>query len=289
MPGRLKVSWQEIARDLTSPARFGNFISMKAQLSTVFRGLPRNGFLFLFVFGATVGAAAPEQRLVDALLEAYEAIETVSCEVRRTSRSNGDKRRTLSRVQYKRPDRINVFSRSPIKRRHVADGDRLYYHVAGDPKGFSRPIEDLDREWLISLRQVPGTAMNHLLEIGNAPEDELPPTEAYPVRRGYRTDKPYIVLSLDEKGRLCRVEYFETPEMRTRVLGASFSGFFEPEPGAWISRLHEVEFNMHGIEKRDTVQFVNMVVNEPLAEKLFEPGLYFDDLEFVDDFEKIYK
>lgn len=262
---------------------------MKGFLQTGFRGLSRSGFLVVFVFGILTGTPALAERLVEELLEGYDAIETVSCEVRRTSRVDGNTLRTLSRVQYKRPDRIHVLSRSPIKRRHVADGERLYYHVAGDSKGFSRPIEQLDRQWLLSLRQVPGTAMNHLLEIGNAPEDELPPTENYPLRRGYRTDKPYIVLSLDEKGRLHRVEYYETPEMRTRVLDTTYSDFFEPEPGVWISRLHQGEFHMHGIEKRDTVQFINMIVNEPLAEKLFDPGLYFGDLEFVDEFDLIYK
>lgn len=235
-----------------------------------------------------IATPAMAGRLVDELLESYVAIETVSCEVRRTSEIGGKKIRSLSRVHYQRPDRINVYSRVPIQRRHVADGERMYYYVEGDPKGFSRPIADLDKDWLFSLRQVPGTAMKHLLEIGDAEEDELAPADDYPIRRGYATGKPYIVLCCDGNGRLARVEYYQSADMKDRILKSEYKNFFEPIEDVWIARLHQSEFNMHGIAKTETVQFINMIVNQPIAKKLFDPSLYFKDVEFVEDFDKIY-
>ena len=250
-------------------------------------GMKRQVLSILILLAIATPAMAA--RLVDRLLQSYDAIETVSCEVRRTSEIDGNKIRSLSRVHYQHPDRINVYSRVPIERRHVADGKRMYYYVEGDPKGFSRPIADLDKDWLISLRQVPGTPMKHLLEIGDAEEDELPPASDYPIRRGYATEKPYIVLCCDGKGRLAKVEYYQSADMKDRILKSEYKNFFEPIEDVWIARLHQSEFNMHGIAKTETVQFINMIVNEPIAKKLFDPAPYFKDVEFVDEFEKIYQ
>jgi len=251
--------------------------------------MTKNKCFILCIPFLLICATAGAERLVDELLADYDKVETVSCEVRRTTEIDGRKVRALSRVQYARPDRINVHSRAPIKRRHVADGERLYYYVEGDPKGFSRPIDQLDRDWLISLRQVPGSPMNHLLEIGKAQEDELPATTEFPVRRGYATDKPYIVLSLDADGRLAQVEYFETAALDKRVLICRYEDFSEPLPGVWIPKLHKSEFSMHGVSKDDSVQFVNMIFNETVAANIFNAELYFKGVEFVDDFEQIYK
>jgi hypothetical protein len=98
----------------------------------------KNKFSKLCIPVLLLCATASAERLVDDLLAGYAKIETVSCEVRRTTEVDGSKTRALTRVQYARPDRINVHSRAPIKRRHVADGERLYYYVECDPKGFSR-------------------------------------------------------------------------------------------------------------------------------------------------------
>lgn len=228
-------------------------------------------------------------RLVDELFASYDEVETVSCEVRRTSRMKGDKIKSLSRVHYQKPDRIHVDSTAPIERRHVADGERLYYYVEGDAKGFSRPIEELDDEWLHSLRKVPGTAMNHLYEIGDAEEDKLPATDDYPIRRGYDVEKVYIVLSLGEQERLQMVEYYQSPDMEKRVLKSDYSNFKEVLPDVWIPCRHETDLKLPGIEKQETVQFLNLKVNEPIAQGLFNPSTYFEDVEFVDNFEEIYK
>ena len=243
--------------------------------------------LSILIFAAFSAAGA--ERLVDELLESYGKIETLSCEVRRTSITDSGRMRSLSRVHYQRPDRIHVHSSSPIERRHVADGERIYYYVDGDPKGFSSSIEDLGEDWLTSLRQVPGTAMDHLLKIGDAAEDELPATDEYPVRRGYRTEKPYIVLSLDEQGRLSRVEYFENADLRDSILVGVYSRFVECLPGVWIPTRHRITLDMQGFSRQDNVQFLNIIANEPLSQGLFNPDAYFSGVEFVDNFEDIYK
>jgi len=233
--------------------------------------------------------ACAADRLVDELLARYDKVKTVSCEVRRTSTTPKGKVRSLSRVHYKKPDRIHVDSTSPIKRRHISNGERLYYYVEGDPKGFSKPVDELDEEWLFSLRQVPGTAMKHLFKIDDAEEDELPATEEFPVRRGYRVGEVYVVLSLGPKEKLQQVEYFDSPEMEKRILRTEYRNFEEVLPGVEIPCYHATELKFQGIEKTEDVQFLNMQVNKPIAKGIFDPDVYFEDVEFVGSFDEIYK
>jgi hypothetical protein len=243
-------------------------------------------FLYILILALPVVARA---RLVDELLASYDGIKSVSCEVRRTSWMSEKKMKSLSRVHYQKPDRIHVDSFAPIKRRHVADGKRLYYYVAGDPLGFSRPVNELDENWLISLRKVPATAMEHLLKIGAAKEDKLSAGTGYFARCGYKTDKPYIVLSLVATNKLQLVEYYETPKMENLLLRCEYKQFEEVLPGVWFSLHQETKLNFKGIESRETVQFLNVSVNKPIAKSLFNHEYYFRKVKFVDDFEEIYK
>jgi len=235
------------------------------------------------------GTATGGETWVQETLAGYQAIETASCEVRRLTVAPDRRVRTLSRVHWAKGDRIHVDSVVPLPRRHVADGERMYYYVEGDPKGFSRAIGELDAEWLHSLRRIPGTPMDHLVKLQEAEETVLPPTAEFPVRRGYAAGPHYVVLSADGENRLQRLEYFTSPAMEKRTSLLRLDRQEEVLPGVWIPLRHRLTAEFDGEEVTETVQILNVQVNEPLAATLFDKDLYFKDVEFVDNFEEIYR
>ena len=87
--------------------------------------------------------AAYAGKEVDRLLKEYSKIETVSCRIRRTVDGEVAKIKFLSRIYYTNKDQLHVENLTPVKRRTIADGERLYQYGEGDPKGFSRPINEL--------------------------------------------------------------------------------------------------------------------------------------------------
>ncbi|MBU0677630.1 MAG: hypothetical protein KJ626_05905 [Verrucomicrobia bacterium] len=229
------------------------------------------------------------ETLVDRLLSSYEQIETVTCAIRKTVQTPERDMRHLSRVSWQRPDRIHVENFAPLERRYVADGNRMFYYVTGDPKGFSRPIEELDEDWQMSLRKVPGSAMDHLLRLKGSPETDLPATDDFPVRKGYQTDRLFAVLSLDEKDRLVRIEFFKTPAMEKLTAQYDYEALEEPLPGVWLSALHKATIYVGDVQTKETSRFDNLVVNEPIPERLFIAEPFFKGVEFVDSFEAVYR
>jgi len=156
------------------------------------------------IWTLAVGCAlcAHADSMLEQLWAGYERIESVRGEIRRDNTGPGGTVRTLSRVYYQRPDRLNVENIMPVQRRIVADGERFYSYIQGDPKGFSRPIAELNEDMLINLRKVPGTPMDHLARLRGAPEEILEPTDAWPTRRGYASGRVFGVLLFDGQGRL---------------------------------------------------------------------------------------
>lgn len=68
----------------------------------------------LAVWAAAMGAVRAET-VLDRVLKPYEAIQTLSCEIRRdTPLPDGQVLRMLSRVYYQRPDRLHVENFSPV-------------------------------------------------------------------------------------------------------------------------------------------------------------------------------
>lgn len=229
------------------------------------------------------------ETLVDSLLSGYGKIQALSCEVRRDGESGGNRVRTLSRVYFQRPDRLHVENVSPISRRIVADGTNFFSYVEGDPKGFSRPVERLEKDMLIGLRKVPATAMDHLLRLQGMPETNLPPAAGFPVRRAYDTGKMTAVLSLDASNRLARIEFFADREMTQKTARTEYSNFSEPLPGVWLSALHQTVVWMGGAESRETSRFDHIAVNQPIAPNLFNAALFFPKVNFVSTVEQMYE
>jgi hypothetical protein len=236
-----------------------------------------------------LAGCAPAATLVDRWLADYEKIQSVVCEVRKDSEARGYKVRTLSRVFYERPDRLNVENVTPVPRRIVADGTNFCSYAQGDRKGFMRPVAALDEAMLINLRKVPGSAMEHLLRLRQVPETNLAVSAEFPVRKGYQAPKTFVVVSADTTGRLARIEFFEDATLKHRIAQCTYSQFQEALPGVWLAGLHETVLNAGGVESRETSRYLNLTVNGPVAPSLFNPRLFFKDVEFVASFEEIYK
>lgn len=235
-----------------------------------------------------LAASARGETLVDRLLASYDSVQSMQGDIRKETKSGGMEIRKLSRVYFARPDRLHVETFSPVKRRVVADGTNLYSYLEGDPKGFSRPVGALDRDWLISLRQVPGTPMDQLLRLQGLPEQELPATEAAPVRRGYQAEKVYVVVEVDGAQRLAAVDFYTGSDLAQRTARFEYSAYTEVVPGVWFPLLHKVRVQQGGVESEETTRVGNPVVNQPIPEGLFLPAAFFKGVEFTDNLDDIY-
>ena len=118
----------------------------------------RNTAVWMAMAMLAAGAARGET-VRERLLRSYDAIQSLSCEIRRDMPlPDGQTVRMLSRVYYQRPDRLHVENFSPVKRRIVSDGAVFRSYAEGAPQGFSRPVSELNEEMLRNLRSVPGSA-----------------------------------------------------------------------------------------------------------------------------------
>jgi hypothetical protein len=225
---------------------------------------------------------------VDRLLESYGKIETVTCQIRRTKEGKLGKMKFLSRVYYTNQNKIHAEGIAPVKRRTIADGKTLYQYAEGDPKGFSRPIENLSEQMQISLFMVPGSPMDHLLRLKEFKEQELEPQNG--LRRvGIDAGSRYVILELDANGRLAGVEYYDSAALSAKTADYTYSKFMEAVPGTWIPLHHSAELNNGAQNFKEAVHVDRFIANKPVAESLFIPSSFFDKaIDFVDDFAKIY-
>jgi hypothetical protein len=249
-------------------------------------------YLFIVITLAIAGfSGVPSSQgspVVEQLINKYAAIQTLSCSVQREMVGPQGSARFLSRLFYKRPDHMHVQNYSPVKRRYIADGERMFYHIDGDKMGFSRPIDQLNEDWLISLRAIPATPMNQLLRLRDGVERELPATDEFPVRTACITEKAFAILCQDTKGRLARIEYYSTEDLQVKAAQYDYSQFSEYGDGILLPLLHEAFLNLGAEELTETSRFGNVSVNSPLADQLFVAAPYFKDVIFKENFEEIY-
>lgn len=241
--------------------------------------------LFTLLLLAPFARAGKE---VDRLLADYGKIETVTCKVRRTKEGGAGKIKFLSRVYWTNRDQINAEGLTPIKRRTVCDGNYLFQYVEGAPRGFARPVGQLSEQMQISLRFVPGTAMDILLHLTDSEEKVLPAEGNNAKSIGVLTEKNYTVLGFDQKDRLVSVTFYKTPNQEFCIATYEYCDFAEPIPGVWVPLTHHVSIENAEMTFKETVKVDHFTVNEPLGESLFMPSEYFDKgVDFVDDFAKI--
>ena len=237
--------------------------------------------------GLAVGAARGET-VLQRVLKSYDAIQSLSCEIRRdTPLPDGQTMRMLSRVYYQRPDKLHVENFSPVKRRIVSDGTVFRSYTEGAPRGFSRPVAELNEEMLRNLRMVPGSAANMLEPLQGGTEVPLEATEEFPVRAGYDNGKSFAVLSLDDKGRLARFEIYGSSAQTDLLTRTDFSAFQEAAPGTWIACLQQATVMVQGMERTETTRVDNLAANGEIPAALFQAEAFFPNVEFVDAFEKI--
>ncbi|VGO22553.1 hypothetical protein [Pontiella sulfatireligans] len=238
--------------------------------------------LLLLALSASAGVE------VDRLLAEYSKIETVTCQIRRTKEGAAGKIKFLSRVYWTSEGQLHAEGISPIKRRTIANGTRLWQYTESSPKGFSRPIDKLSKQMQISLRMVPGTAMDNLLHLVGHDETALPAEGDAVKRIGIATDKRYAVLMLDAQNRLFGIKFYPTPEMAQLIAEYEYSDFTEPVPGVWVPLTHQASIQTDNVGFKETVKVDRFIANKPVAESLFIESSFFDkNIDFVDDFAKI--
>ncbi len=238
---------------------------------------------------AMAAVAASAETVVERWLASYGAVQSLSGEVRRdTPLPDGQVMRMLSRVYFQRPDKLHVENFSPVKRRTVSDGTVFRQYTEGAPKGFSRPVANLNEEMLRNLRMVPGSAANLLEVLAGTPEIALEPSEEFPVRVAYDNGKSFAVLSLDDRGRPARFELFSSPAMTDLQVRTDFSAWQEILPGVWIAGLQQSRVTVLGVDRTETTRLDNLVANGDIPAGLFEAAAFFQGIDFVDAFDQIH-
>ena len=239
----------------------------------------------LFLPAAAACRAAEPATLAETLLASYEGIQTVSCSIRKDTAAQGKSVQMLSRVHYQKPDKIHVENVTPMKRRIIADGKTLFYSQEGMPRGFSRPISQLDEEWLTMLRSVPGSPMEHLMRLKGCPETNLVASADLPVRRGYFGKQKFVALSCDAMGRLCRIEVFKGPDMKEKTAQYDYSAFQKVAEGCWIPWVYKAFYLLGAIRAEETRRLDSLSVNRPIPAGLFDASAFMKGIEFTPEFE----
>lgn len=256
---------------------------MKHRLAKCGRGL-----LVLYCVWVFPGHPVAAETLVDQLLERYGRIDSVTGEVRRDMSNADGQLRWLSRVYFLRPDRLHVENISPLPRRIISDGTTMYQHNEGHPRGFRKPIVELDEGMRHGLRKVPGTLMEHLFRLEGLSEEALPPgTGPFPERCAYDAGSVHVVLHVDEALRLGRVEFYADAERLTLTGEIDCEGFVEVLEGVWIPMHHRSRFIAGGRESRETTRISNYHVNQPIPGHLFNAEAFFHDVNWVSRFEDL--
>jgi len=226
--------------------------------------------------------AAFGETVVRQVCRPYDAIQTMSCEVRRDKElPDGDVMRMMSRVHFKRPNLLNVETFSPFRRRIVADGTTYRSYAEGQSRGLISPVEKLPEEKQAELRMVPGTLGDALGLLLDKEETRLDPLAEFPVRAGYASANSFTVLNLDSSNRLARLEVFSDASMGALVARTDFSAFQEVLPGVWIACLQRAVVTAKGITVAETTRIGNIAANREMPASLFEAESFFKGVRFA--------
>lgn len=139
--------------------------------------------------------------------------------------------------------------------------------------------------------------MEHLLKLKAIQKEiSLHGTKEFPVRKGYQAEKVFVVLSCDMEGRLARIEFFGSAEMKEKVGQYDYSAFSKGSSGqeaagnCWIPCLHKaVVFLPGGENVTETRRIDNLEVNKPIADMMFNAEIFFKDIDFVGEFKDTYR
>ena len=228
-------------------------------------------------------------QVVSDLLASYDCVETVACKVRTSIHDNTKAPPSLTRVHFQKGDRLHVHHIVPTKRRIISDGNHVYYQGVQPQQGYRKSVQELDASWLVQLRNVPASPMEYLLPLKHVEETILNEKHDLKATIGCALDSTYVVLQLDERGRLLRLSYFDTPKRINKSIEHRFSHFQELCPGAWLALTHEtITYGTKGQTKRIS-RFSSVAVNRPVHDVLFEPDNFLPTATFVDKFTALEK
>lgn len=250
----------------------------------------------LTLLPAAAALLAPRPALageaVRALLDGYASVPQLTCELRRDIQTpDGDNVRFLSRIWFLRPDRLHAENLSPMKRRTVCDGTTLRQYTEGLPRGFSRPVAELEGEALTNLRMLPGSNSNWLDPLRDLPETDLPPADDAPSARRVACTapgKPYAILTFDAENRWTRLEMYTSPAMSDRLLLAEFSDFAEVAPSVWLPLRQRIDLSMDGTVRTETARIDNLSATAPIPAAMFDADAFFPGVTFTDSFDKMF-
>jgi hypothetical protein len=229
-------------------------------------------------------AAESEPTLVDQLIQANRRIRSLQCDIRREVESGEKIVTTLSRLSFRRGDRLRVETVTPAPRRIAVDGIAIHKWIRGHQKGVRIPLKDAPAPELLQVRRVPASGEEYLLRLKDASETVLAPTTEFPTRRGYApsTPHPYVILSLDDNGRLARIEFLDPDNHSKRLSRIDFGGWKEAAPSIWIActQLTETQAR-NGISTHETLRVSRLKVNQEIPDQTFDPAHWASDVEFV--------
>jgi len=245
-------------------------------------------WIIIFVPVAQPTGFSKTTTLAQQLLLSYQKIETISCEIQKTT-TGASTVRMLSRIVYKRPNYINVENISPANRRIIVDGKKLYYYQKNAAKGFSKPIKELNETWMASVNNIPGTPVEHLLKMQDIPEKKIPGDKKFAIRGAYKTDTSFVVISCNKPYRVELIEFFKDSGMKKKFAEYKYSKFYEKDGLYSIPCLHEAFMIMPDGNKIVEKRYIhNLKVNTPINDHFFNAELFFKNVEFVNDFSKTY-
>lgn len=226
--------------------------------------------------------------VVQTLLEQYEHIRTVQCDVRREMVTPKGSIRWLSQVYFDNAGKLHAANAAPISRRIISDGTTMFQHTEGHPRGFKRAITNLNETMTHNLQRVPGTLMEHLQRLAHIEEMHLEATENAPIRRRYQTDKIQAVLEADAQYRIHTIRFYNTQKPEVPTAEVTCSQYQEVTENIWIPMLHQTIVQAGKNQIRERIRFTNYVANKPLPEDIFNAKKHFkDNIEWVNAFDQL--
>lgn len=225
--------------------------------------------------GTRAAGNLPEQ-----ILASYDWIQTLSCEVQKDVSVPTGQSRKLSRFYYEAPNRLHVENVNTPQRTVIADGAYFYSYSSDDERGYSCRMDELPPELATTIRRIPGTAVAELAPLIGASETDLTPNRDYPIRKGYSLGQGFVVVSLNEKGQLARIEQFRDPAMKQLVSTTAYGAYRHVGPEIWLPCWQQTTRYQGRVRTEETIRLTNLYVNKPIASQMFTAGLYFPGVEF---------
>ena len=239
---------------------------------------------------ALTGTTLAGNTTIDNIIKQYSKINSVSCVVSRTIAFKELETRLLSRVYYERPNKLHVQQTAPIERRIVCDGTNFFYYIKGDPKGYSQPVDKLSEKQIIELQKIPGSSEDILYRLVDLKPKELPGNEEFPTQLAYSTTNNLnIIIFINDKKLIKKIVFFKDKELTKLTSTYEYSNFIEAIPGVFVPTTHIMTVNIDDKQRTENAKFSHYKANGPIPQSLFNAKPFFEGVEFVDSFKKIYE